>query len=40
MDWFEKRIPRSEMSIELQRSTGSIGTVSNVSKHSDEIKSY
>ena len=38
VDWFEKRIPRSEMSIELQRSTGSIGTVSNVSKHSDEIK--
>ena len=28
VEWYEKKISRTEMSIELQRSTGSIGTVS------------
>ncbi|MBT3052891.1 MAG: DUF1016 family protein [Candidatus Thiodiazotropha sp. (ex Codakia orbicularis)] len=37
--WYPKTIDRSEMSQELQRSSGSIGTVSNVSKHSEEIES-
>ena len=35
--WLEVAIARSSMSESLQRSTGSIGTVSNVSVHHDEI---
>ena len=36
--WYEKTINRSEMSEELRNSSGSIGTVSNVSKHSQELE--
>lgn len=35
--WLPDRLDRAEMSDALQHSTGSIGTVSNVSKHRDEI---
>jgi restriction system protein len=38
IEWYKKGIPRSEMSIELQRSTGSIGTVSKITKYSEEIE--
>ena len=38
VEWYEKKISRTEMSIELQRSTGSIGTVSKITKYSDEIE--
>ena len=37
VDWFEESIARSEMSEALRRSTGSIGTVSEITKHSDEL---
>lgn len=37
VSWFEKQFSRLEMSEELKRSTGSIGTVSNISKYSAEI---
>jgi restriction system protein len=37
--WFPKNIERSEMSEALRHSTGSIGTVSNVTKFSKEIES-
>jgi restriction system protein len=36
--WYPKRIARSEMSESLRNSTGSIGTLSNISKHQDEIE--
>lgn len=36
--WYPKTIERTEMSIPLKNSTGSIGTVSNISKHSVEIE--
>jgi restriction system protein len=36
--WYPKTIERSEMSSTLQNSTGSIGTVSNITKHSAEIE--
>jgi restriction system protein len=36
--WFDQRIPRTEMSLTLQNSVGSPGTVSNITKHSDEIE--
>ena len=36
--WFSKVIERSQMSRKLQNSTGSIGTVSNVTKHAEEIE--
>jgi len=36
--WFTRLINRSEMSQSLRNSTGSIGTVSNVSKYADEIE--
>lgn len=36
--WFPGVIERSQMSPELQRSTGSIGTVSNISKYAEEIE--
>ena len=38
VEWIGKPIPRSDMSEALQRSTGSIGTVSNISKHYEEIE--
>jgi restriction system protein len=37
--WYPKSILRSEMSQALQNSAGSIGTVSNISKHGEEIES-
>jgi restriction system protein len=36
--WFERTIARSAMSEALQNSTGSIGTVSNISAYHDEIE--
>ncbi|MDZ7587261.1 MAG: endonuclease NucS, partial [Patescibacteria group bacterium] len=36
--WFSKTIERSQMSLPLQYSTGSIGTVSNINKYSEEIE--
>ena len=36
--WYSKKIERSEMSQALQNSTGSIGTVSNISKYAEEIE--
>jgi len=36
--WYPKILPRSLMTQELQYSTGSIGTVSNVSKYAEEIE--
>lgn len=36
--WFSNKIDRSEMSQALQNSSGSIGTVSNISKYADEIE--
>jgi restriction system protein len=39
MTWYPNTVKRSLMSQELRRSTGSIGTVSNVSKYTDEIES-
>jgi restriction system protein len=38
--WFPRSISREEMSESLQNSTGSIGTVSNISKYADEIESF
>ena len=39
VQWYPKTIDRSEMSQGLQNSAGSIGTVSNISKHGAEIES-
>lgn len=36
--WFSKTIDRTSMSEALQNSTGSIGTVSNVNRHAEEIE--
>ncbi len=36
--WFTKTIERSEMSEQLRKSTGSIGTVSDISKYTEEIE--
>lgn len=36
--WFPKSIARSDMSQPLKNSTGSIGTVSKISKHAEEIE--
>jgi restriction system protein len=36
--WYTKAISREEMSEVLRNSTGSIGTVSNISKHAEEIE--
>jgi restriction system protein len=36
--WYPNRLERSAMSQPLQRSTGSIGTVSNISKHAEELE--
>ncbi len=38
VEWFTQIIDRSDMSQDLRNSTGSIGTVSNVDKHSTEIE--
>ena len=38
VQWFTRQIPRAEMSEQLRGSTGSIGTVSNISKYADEIE--
>ena len=40
VEWFPETIARAEMSEALQRSTGSIGTVSNISKHAEEIEGF
>lgn len=39
VNWYPKTIDRSEMSQALLNSAGSIGTVSNISKHAEEIES-
>ena len=36
--WYPKRIARSEMSEALQRSTGSIGTLSNITQYAEELE--
>ncbi len=36
--WHSDRIKREDMSIELRNSTGSIGTVSNITKYAEEIE--
>lgn len=36
--WYSKKIERTEMSQALQYSTGSIGTVSNITKYAEEIE--
>ena len=36
--WYPKSIPRTSMSEELRHSAGSIGTVSNISKYSEELE--
>lgn len=38
--WFNETIERSEMSMELKNSTGSIGTVSLITKYAVEIENY
>jgi len=38
--WFSSTISRDEMSESLRNSTGSIGTVSNISRYNDEIESF
>jgi len=38
--WFSSSISRDEMSQSLRNSTGSIGTVSNISKYAEEIESF
>ena len=38
VEWYEKKISRTEMSIELKRSTGSTGTVSKITKYAEEIQ--
>jgi restriction system protein len=38
VQWFNKVIDRADMSEALRNSTGSIGTVSNITRHSDEIE--
>ena len=40
VEWFPQPIARFDMSEALQRSTGSIGTVGNVSKHAEEIDGF
>lgn len=40
VEWFPKVIVRAEMSEALQHSAGSIGTVSNISKHAKEIEEF
>ena len=38
INWYPKTISRTSMSDELRHSTGSIGTVSNVTKYSEELE--
>lgn len=40
VNWFPKKIERSQMSQPLQNSTGSIGTVSNISRYAEEIELF
>jgi restriction system protein len=37
VQWFSKTIPRDQMSESLRNSTGSVGTVSNISKYANEM---
>ena len=36
--WYEKGVARQEMSNPLQKSTGSVGTVSNITKYAEELE--
>ena len=36
--WFNQKIDRADMGVELRNSTGSIGTVSNIDKYAEEIE--
>ena len=38
--WYDKKIDRINMSDELKKSTGSIGTVSEITKYADEVETY
>lgn len=38
--WYANTISRSDLSEPLRNSTGAIGTLSNISKHADEIESF
>jgi restriction system protein len=38
VNWFEEKIDRSEMSDSLKNSTGSIGTISQISKYREELE--
>lgn len=40
VEWLPGAIARSDMSEALQRSTGSTGTVSNITKHAEEIENF
>lgn len=38
VEWFEQTLPRELMSQELKNSSGSVGTVSNITKYTEELK--
>jgi restriction system protein len=38
ISWFPNRIPKDDMSLALLNSTGAIGTVSDITKHAEEIE--
>lgn len=38
VEWFEHTLPRELMSQELKNSSGSVGTVSNITKYAEELK--
>ena len=40
VNWYNKKIGRINMSDELKKSTGSIGTVSDITKYASEIEAY
>lgn len=40
VEWFPEKIARAAMSEALKRSTGSIGTVSNITAHAEEIERF
>ena len=40
VEWLRTSINRSDMSQELQNSTGSIGTISNITKYSNELENF
>lgn len=40
VEWYPGKIARADMSQALQNSTGAIGTVSNITKHADEIEGF